>query len=123
MRDPRFRALPTDLISGIRAVATGDAVAAPSLTRRLLSLFAQHFPGPEPHASRRDARPARLTGREREVLIAIANGRTNHEIAELLVAAESTVKTHIGRILAKVEARDRVQAVILAYDTGLVRPA
>ncbi|MFE5742006.1 response regulator [Streptomyces celluloflavus] len=116
-------ALPTELISGIRAVATGDAVVAPSLTRRLLTRFAPHFPGPEPHGPHQDIRLARLTDREREVLIAIANGCTNHEIAERLVLAESTVKTHIGRILAKVEARDRVQAVIFAYDTGLVRPS
>lgn len=113
-------ALPDDLISGVRAVASGDAVVAPALTRRLLDRFARHLPA-TPDTAREDPRLARLTEREREVLTAIAVGRTNAEIADRLVLAESTVKTHIGRILAKIEARDRVQAVIFAYDTGLVR--
>ncbi|MBO2458146.1 response regulator [Actinomadura violacea] len=121
-------AQPAELLAGIRAVATGDAVVAPALTRRLLERFAPHLPDPDRQAGAdrpagRDPRLARLTGREREVLTAVAGGWTNGEIAERLVLAESTVKTHIGRILAKIEARDRVQAVIFAYDTGLVRPA
>jgi DNA-binding NarL/FixJ family response regulator len=114
-------AQPTELLSGIRAVAAGDAVVAPALTRRLLETFAPHLPDPD-QPTRADPRLARLTGREREVLTAIANGWTNNEIAERLVLTESTVKTHIGRVLAKIEARDRVQAVIFAYDIGLVRP-
>ncbi|MBS2552078.1 response regulator transcription factor [Catenulispora sp. NL8] len=115
-------AQPTDLLSGIRAVAAGDAVVAPALTRRMIETFAPHFPDTEPPANP-DPRLTLLTDREREVLTAIANGWTNNEIADRLILAESTVKTHIGRILSKIQARDRVQAVIFAYDTGLVRPA
>ncbi len=115
-------AQPTDLLSGIRAVAAGDAVVAPALTRRMIETFAPHFPDAE-RPENPDLRLTLLTGREREVLTAIANGWTNNEIADRLILAESTVKTHIGRILSKIQARDRVQAVIFAYDTGLVRPA
>ncbi|MFC8128218.1 response regulator [Streptomyces sp. NPDC057302] len=117
-------ALPEELLSGIRAVATGDAVVAPSLTRRLLDTYADHLPtraGEDTHPSR-DPRLASLTDREREILTVIGQGWTNAEIAGRLHVAESTVKTHVGRILAKTGARDRVQAVILAYDTKLVRP-
>lgn len=117
-------ALPEELLSGIRAVATGDAVVAPSLTRRLLDAYADHLPtraGEDADPSR-DARLASLTEREREILTVIGQGWTNAEIAGRLHLAESTVKTHVGRILAKTGARDRVQAVILAYDTKLVRP-
>ncbi|MGW6061977.1 response regulator [Streptomyces sp. NPDC055189] len=117
-------ALPEELLSGIRAVATGDAVVAPSLTRRLLDAFADHLPtrtGEDTDPSR-DPRLASLTDREREILTVIGQGWTNAEIAGRLHLAESTVKTHVGRILAKTGARDRVQAVILAYDTKLVRP-
>ncbi|MEV0398785.1 response regulator transcription factor [Actinoallomurus sp. NPDC050550] len=113
---------PSDLLSGIRAVAAGDAVVAPGLTRRLLEVFAPHLPDPDRPGDDGDPRLARLTDREREVLVAIGAGWTNAEIAESLVLAESTVKTHIGRIFAKIGVRDRVQAVIFAYDTGLVRP-
>ncbi|MFD4648102.1 response regulator [Streptomyces sp. NPDC058441] len=115
-------ALPEELLSGIRAVATGDAVVAPSLTRRLLDAYVQHLPatyapqGPDP-------RIAALTDREREILTVIAQGWTNSEIAARLHLAESTVKTHVSRILAKTGARDRVQAVIVAYDAKLVEPA
>nr|WP_194923876.1 response regulator transcription factor [Catenulispora pinisilvae] len=115
-------ARPTDLLSGIRAVAAGDAVVAPALTRRMIETFAPHFPDAE-RPENPDLRLTLLTDREREVLTAIANGWTNNEIADRLILAESTVKTHIGRILSKIQARDRVQAVIFAYDTGLVRPA
>ncbi|MGW3564166.1 response regulator [Streptomyces sp. NPDC000941] len=114
-------ARPEELLAGIRAVASGDAVVAPTLTRRLLDRYAHHLPAPDTTTGA-DPRLAALTGREREVLTAIGRGWTNGEIAERLVVAESTVKTHVGRILAKIGARDRVQAVIFAYDTRLVRP-
>ncbi|MFJ1626095.1 response regulator [Streptomyces sp. NPDC088190] len=116
-------ALPEELLSGIRAVAGGDSVVAPSLTRRLLDAYVQHLPtvpgGPAPL----DARIASLTEREREILTVIGQGWSNTEIAARLHLAESTVKTHVTRILAKTGSRDRVQAVILAYDTHLVAPA
>jgi DNA-binding NarL/FixJ family response regulator len=118
-------ALPADLLSGIRAVASGDAVVAPGLTRRLIEKYAHLLPPGNPAApetSSADPRLSVLTGREREVLSAIAQGLTNGEIAERFRLAESTVKTHVGRVLAKIGARDRVQAVIFAYDTRLVRP-
>ncbi|MEU5029767.1 response regulator transcription factor [Streptomyces milbemycinicus] len=116
-------ARPEELLAGIRAVASGDAVVAPALTRRLLDRYAHHLPAPDAStADGTDPRLAALTGREREVLTAIGRGWTNGEIAERLVVAESTVKTHVGRILAKIGARDRVQAVIFAYDMRLVRP-
>ncbi|MFI5911696.1 response regulator [Dactylosporangium sp. NPDC051541] len=113
-------AYPEELLAGIRAVAGGDAVIAPALTRRLLDAFAHHLGGGPPAAS--DPRLETLTDREREILVAIGNGWTNGEIAERLVVSESTVKTHVGRVLAKIGARDRVQAVIIAYDLGLTRP-
>jgi DNA-binding NarL/FixJ family response regulator len=113
-------AQPDELVAGIRAVASGDAVIAPGLTRRLLEAFADRLPGQTPDQQRQ---LAALTQREVEVLTAIASGWSNSEIGERLSLAESTVKTHISRILAKIGARDRVQAVIFAYDTGLVRPA
>jgi DNA-binding NarL/FixJ family response regulator len=111
---------PAELLTAIRAVHSGDAVVAPSTTRRLLDRFAPMLPAT-------DAPPppslAGLTDREREVLILIAQGLSNAEIAGRLVLSEATVKTHVGRILMKLELRDRVQAVVLAYETGLVRPA
>ncbi|WP_371501533.1 response regulator transcription factor [Kitasatospora sp. NBC_00374] len=117
-------ALPEELLAGIRAVASGDAVIAPGLTRRLLDAYAHHLPvlapGQQPAD---DPRLRALTEREREILVAIAQGWTNGEIAQRLVLAESTVKTHVGRVLAKIGARDRVQAVIFAYDLGLTRAA
>ncbi|MFF0430513.1 response regulator [Streptomyces sp. NPDC004520] len=118
-------AQPEELLSGIRAVAAGDAVVAPSLTRRLLDAYIHHLPStttPPPPPSE-DPRLATLTDREREILTVIGQGWSNTEIAERLHLAESTVKTHVGRILAKTGTRDRVQAVILAYDTHLVTPA
>ncbi|MGW1514781.1 response regulator [Streptomyces sp. NPDC002394] len=118
-------AQPEELLSGIRAVAAGDAVVAPSLTRRLLDAYIHHLPSttaPPPPPSE-DPRLATLTDREREILTVIGRGWSNTEIAERLHLAESTVKTHVGRILAKTGTRDRVQAVILAYDTHLVTPA
>ncbi|MER5310978.1 response regulator transcription factor [Streptomyces sp. NPDC002773] len=118
-------AQPEELLAGVRAVASGDAVVAPSLTRRLLDAYIHHLP-PAAAATtptQEDPRLASLTDREREILTVIGQGWTNTEIAERLHLAESTVKTHVGRILAKTGARDRVQAVILAYDTQLVAPA
>ncbi|NEY36676.1 response regulator [Streptomyces sp. PRKS01-65] len=119
-------AQPEELLSGIRAVATGDAVVAPGLTRRLLDAYVHHLPaGPAEGAgaAEPDPRLAALTDREREILTVIGQGWTNTEIAERLHLAESTVKTHVSRILAKTGSRDRVQAVILAYDTRLVTPS
>ncbi|MGA5123451.1 response regulator [Streptomyces pseudogriseolus] len=119
-------AQPEDLLSGIRAVASGDAVVAPALTRRLLDAYVHHLPagsGASSSASSPpDPRLAALTDREREILTVIGKGWTNTEIAERLHLAESTVKTHVGRVLAKTGSRDRVQAVICAYETGLVQP-
>ncbi|NEC69291.1 response regulator transcription factor [Streptomyces sp. SID9727] len=115
-------ALPEELLSGIRAVALGDAVVAPSLTRRLLDAYVQHLPAAPGEPATQDPRIAGLTGRELEILTVIGQGWTNSEISERLHLAESTVKTHVSRILAKTGARDRVQAVILAYDTHLVAP-
>ncbi|MFE5596830.1 response regulator [Streptomyces sp. NPDC056549] len=116
---------PEELLAGIRAVAAGDAVVAPSLTRRLLDAYIHHLPQATAKAEppEEDPRLASLTDREREILTVIGKGWSNTEIAERLHLAESTVKTHVGRILSKTGTRDRVQAVILAYDTHLVTPA
>ena len=111
---------PAELLTAIRAVHSGDAVVAPSTTRRLLDRFAPMLPAGE---SPPPPNLAGLTDREREVLILIAQGLSNSEIAGHLVLSEATVKTHVGRILMKLELRDRVQAVVLAYETGLVRPS
>ncbi|CAM5693100.1 response regulator transcription factor [Kitasatospora aureofaciens] len=116
-------ARPEELLAGIRAVAEGDAVVAPAITRRLLDAYAHHLPVRPPGAAPvEDPRLEALTEREREILLAIAQGWTNSEIAQRLVLAESTVKTHVSRVLGKIGARDRVQAVIFAYDRGLTRP-
>ncbi|WP_205326423.1 response regulator transcription factor [Glycomyces sp. YM15] len=116
-------AQPEELLAGIRVVAAGDAVVAPKLTRRLLDRFADQLPvESEGDASVTAERLEVLTEREKEVLTAIGRGWNNTEIAERFHLAESTVKTHVGRILAKIGARDRVQAVIFAYNTGLVTP-
>ena len=110
---------PADqLIAGIHVVAAGDALLAPSITRRLIEEFA-HRPTPPPEGP---LELAELTAREHEILTLIARGLTNAEIAGELVLGESTVKTHVGNILMKLGLRDRVQAVVLAYETGLVRP-
>jgi DNA-binding NarL/FixJ family response regulator len=110
---------PADLVSALRAVASGDAVVSPSVTKRLLDRFL----GPAGGGELRDASVLDvLTEREREVLVLIAKGLSNTELAQKLFLSEATVKTHVGRILAKLELRDRVQAVVLAYETGLVRP-
>jgi DNA-binding NarL/FixJ family response regulator len=113
---------PVDLLTGIRAVAAGDAVVAPSVTRRLLDSFAHRLPQSAPAFGKLDATLAPLTAREREVLEELARGLSNAEIAEHLVLSEATVKTHVGRILAKLGLRDRVQVVVFAYEIGLVQP-
>ncbi|HEX3789604.1 MAG TPA: response regulator transcription factor [Pseudonocardiaceae bacterium] len=113
---------PEDLLSAIRAVASGDAVVAPSVTRRLLDAMAHRLPDPGGlSSSDGDKRLARLTERELEVLTKLANGLSNAEIAEQLSVAEATVKTHVGRVLNKLDLRDRVQAVVFAYQTGIVQ--
>jgi DNA-binding NarL/FixJ family response regulator len=113
---------PQDLVSGIRAVASGDSVVAPSVTRRLITTFSGLLPEPGADPPPADPRLERLTEREREVLVEVARGRSNAEIAETLVLGETTVKTHVGRILAKLGLRDRVQVVVFAYEAGVVRP-
>ncbi len=113
---------PADLFTGIRAVAAGDAVVAPSVTRRLIDAFAGHLPDPSTGRSPVDERMHQLTDREREVLTEVACGRSNSEIAERLGVVEGTVKIHVGRILTKLDLRDRVQVVVFAYETGLIRP-
>jgi DNA-binding NarL/FixJ family response regulator len=115
-------ALPDELLAGIRAVAAGDAVVAPAMTRRLLSTFTRQL-GPASGPAGDADRLAALSVREREVLLDMASGLTNSEIAAHLVLSESTIKTHVSRVLAKTGARDRVHAVIIAYDAGLVRPS
>jgi DNA-binding NarL/FixJ family response regulator len=108
-------ALAAELISAVRVVAAGEAVAAPSVTRRLFA----HYLGNKPPRPAAAERLAALTDREREVLALVTRGLSNAEIAVALVLSESTVKTHLGRILAKLDLRDRVQAVILGYECGL----
>jgi DNA-binding NarL/FixJ family response regulator len=109
---------PNDLLSALRAVASGDAVVSPKVTKRLLGRFLGDSSGELRDPEVLDA----LTDREREVLVLIAKGLSNTEIAGKLFLSEATVKTHVGRILAKLGLRDRVQAVVLAYETGLVSP-
>ena len=111
--------LAPDLVSAIRVVVAGDAVVAPSATRRLVERFLDTTP--EPDRARAQSLSA-LTDREREVLGLLARGLSNAEIAAELFLSEGTVKTHVSRVLAKLSLRDRVQAVVLAYETGLVRP-
>jgi DNA-binding NarL/FixJ family response regulator len=107
---------PEDLVDGVRLVAAGDALLAPSVTRRLIAEFATRYrPGrPEP------ASVGVLTARELEVLVSVARGMTNAEVAAALFVSENTVKTHISHVLDKLGLRDRVQAVIYAYETGVV---
>jgi DNA-binding NarL/FixJ family response regulator len=107
-----------DLIAAVRAAAAGDALLAPSVTRRLIEAFARRPPEAAPSPSRL----ASMTAREKDVLLLLARGRSNAEIATTLFVSEATVKTHVGNLLAKLGLRDRVQAVILAYETGLVVP-
>lgn len=112
-------ASPEELVHAVRVVAAGDALLSPGITRRMIAQFAANRPRP-PRAA---AVLAALTAREREVLLLLGQGLSNSEIAASLFLSEHTVKTHIGRILTKCGARDRVQAVIFAYDAGLVEPA
>jgi len=107
-----------DLIAAVRAAAAGDALLAPSVTRRLIEAFARRPAETTPSP----ARLATLTARECDVLLLLARGRSNAEIAAALFVSEATVKTHVGNLLAKLGLRDRIQAVILAYETGIVVP-
>ncbi len=107
-----------DLIAAVRAAAAGNALLAPTVTRRLIEAFARRPPAVAPSPSRL----ASLTARERDILLQVARGRSNAEIAVALFVSEATVKTHIGHVLAKLGLRDRVQAVILAYEAGIVVP-
>ena len=113
-------AAPAELVQALRVVNAGDAVVAPRVTRRLLE---NHLLAAPPARPDPDPRLAELTARELEVLEAVAEGLSNSEIAARFVVSEATVKTHVGRVLAKTGSRDRVQAVVLAYRTGLVSPA
>ena len=107
-----------DLVDAVRVVAAGDALLAPSITRRVIEEFAAQAPS----VAAPDADLAQLTEREHEVLVHMAKGLSNSEIASALYLGETTVKTHVGRVLMKLHLRDRVQAVVLAYESGLVRP-
>jgi DNA-binding NarL/FixJ family response regulator len=110
---------PTDFVAAIRTIAAGDALLAPTVTRRLLDRFSDRLP---PVNDERTAALRDLTDRELEVLKLVGRGLSNREIAERLVLAEPTVKTHISHVFDKLELRDRAQAVVLAYEAGLIRP-
>jgi DNA-binding NarL/FixJ family response regulator len=119
---------PHELVAAVRTVASGDAVVSPRVTRRLLEEYAQQLPvvhgdgDADVDAASRYPQLSSLTEREREVLAVVAQGLSNTEIATSLFVSETTVKSHVGRILAKLGLRDRVQIVVLAYESGLVRP-
>jgi DNA-binding NarL/FixJ family response regulator len=108
-----------EVVAAVRAVAAGDAVLAPAVTRQLLDQVGRRLP---PAVPRTDASEAELTDRERQVLSMLAAGMSNGEISEALVLSEATVKTHVSNLLAKLGLRDRIQAVIYAYETGLIAP-
>ncbi len=112
--------LPVELLHAVRVVAAGEALIAPKITRRLIEEFAR-TPGPATRAQEADAL-SRLTAREREVLESIARGRSNAEIAAELYVSHATVKTHVSRLLMKLDARDRAQLVMIAYETGVATP-
>ncbi|MGF1341440.1 response regulator [Streptomyces flavovirens] len=112
---------PEELLTAIRSVAAGDAVVSPRITRRLLENLRPHIP--DGSSADRDEWLSRLSAREREVLIKVGCGLSNTEIAATLYLAEATVKSHLGRILQKLELRDRIQAVIFAYESRLIHPA
>jgi len=114
-------AAPADLLAAIRSVHAGDAVVAPSTTRRLLDHFVQGTTPPTVLSAGTERRLAEVTEREREVLALVGEGLTNAEIMQTLVVSEATVKTHIGRLLAKTDSRDRVQLVLLALEAGITR--
>ncbi len=113
---------PAELVAAIRTVAAGDAVVSPRVTRRLLEEYAQVLPLSGAQKAQRYPQLSALTEREHEVLVAVAQGLSNTEIAAALFVSETTVKSHVGRILSKLGLRDRVQVVVLAYETGLVQP-
>ena len=113
---------PAELVAAIRTVAAGDAVISPRVTRRLLEEYTRVLPLSASQMQERYPQLSALTEREREVLIAVARGLSNAEIAASLFVSEATVKSHVGRILAKLGLRDRVQVVVLAYEAGLIRP-
>jgi DNA-binding NarL/FixJ family response regulator len=112
---------PAELLTAIRTVAGGDAVLAPTATRRLIDQFVPLLPDADRQQDR-DALLSKLTDREQTVFVQLAAGRSNREIADDLHLSEGTVKVHVGRILAKLDLRDRVQAVVLAYESGLITP-
>ena len=114
-------AQPADLLAAIRTVAAGDAVLAPSTTRRLLDNYASTFTQPESATHPRADLLTALTPREREIFVELTSGRTNQEIADRLTLSETTVKTHVARVLGKLDLRDRVHVVIFAYENGLNR--
>ena len=113
---------PAELVTAIRTVAAGNAVVSPRVTRRLLEEYAQVPAVPAGRQADRFPRLSSLTERESEVLAAVARGLSNAEIAAALYVSETTVKSHVGRILAKLGLRDRVQIVVLAYEAGIVKP-
>lgn len=111
---------PAELIEAIRTVASGEAVVSPRITRRMLEMFAGQLPSGATASGQVDPRIASLTPRETEILCLVARGMSNAEIAAEMVVSATTVKTHVGSVLAKLGVRDRVQAVVVAYETGLV---
>lgn len=116
---------PADLVASVRTLHDGDAVIAPRITRRMLEMFGERLPVADPETGPGGTESTTLddlTPREHEVLLAMASGLSNAEIARQLVVSEATVKTHVGKVLAKLGLRDRVQAVIYAYESGLVQP-
>jgi DNA-binding NarL/FixJ family response regulator len=114
---------PAGLVAAIQVVARGDAVVSPRVTRRLLDTFAEHLPGSASDVASTSIELDSLTEREREVLIEMAEGFSNAEIAEHLFVSEATVKSHVGKILTKLGLRDRVQAAVFAFQVGLVKPS
>ena len=113
---------PTELVRAIRAIASGDAVVAPSVTRRLLDAYAHRLPDLRNGSEPEDPTLAALTRREREILVEVARGLSNTEIAASLFVAEATVKSHLAHVLSKLGLRDRVQAIVYAYQVGLIKP-
>ena len=113
---------PAELVAAIRAVASGDAVVSARVTRRLLEEYAQVLPLSADQREQAYPQLSALTEREREVLVAVAQGLSNAEIAAKLYLSEATVKSHVARVLAKLDLRDRVQIAVFAYENGIVRP-
>ncbi|ERH18427.1 response regulator receiver domain protein [Actinomyces johnsonii F0510] len=111
---------PTELAEAIRTVASGEAVVSPRITQRMLEMFASSLPNSGKPAQPSDPRIDSLTPREKEILVLMSQGMSNAEIADRLVVSATTVKTHVGNVLAKLDVRDRVQAVVVAYETGLM---